>query len=159
MLWERESNSRPPDWGPRARSAEPPYPLPLPLFPFLVFRSFMHSMGLSLMMLKDKTMIKLKHPHKIMCIVRGELFWFGWFLVSSSSSAARLSRGRVPRLTSDSFKCGHTETEWGDQDFCLNRSLYTDMDPKHSHTHSLRLSFSISLSLSLTELSCLCRTV
>ena len=36
-----------------------------------------------------------------------------WFL----SSAARLSCGRVPRLTSDIFTCCHTETEREDDDF------------------------------------------
>ena len=46
----------------------------------------------------------------------------------TSSSATRLSRGRVPRLTSDNFTCCHTETERGDHDFCLSRSHYADTD-------------------------------
>ena len=33
-----------------------------------------------------------------------------------------LSRGRVPRLTSDIFTCCHTGTESWDHDFCLSRS-------------------------------------
>ena len=45
------------------------------------------------------------------------------------SSATRLSRGRVPRLTSDNFTCCHTETKRGDHFFCLSQSHYTDTDP------------------------------
>ena len=47
----------------------------------------------------------------------------------TSSSATRLSHGRVPRLTSDNFTCCHTETEQGDHDLCFSRSHYTDTDP------------------------------
>ena len=58
--------------------------------------------------------------------------WRGSYLVlcdfSTSSSATRLSRGRVPRLTSDNFTCCHPETEWKEHDFCLSRS-YTDTNP------------------------------
>ena len=38
---------------------------------------------------------------------------FSGFL--TSSSATRLYRGRVPRLTPDNFTCSHTETERGDR--------------------------------------------
>ena len=46
----------------------------------------------------------------------------------TSTSASRLSRGRVPRLVSDNFTCCHTERArgggggGGGHDFCLNRS-------------------------------------
>ena len=46
----------------------------------------------------------------------------------TSSSATRLSRQRVPRLTFNNFKCCHTETEWGDHDFSLCWSQYTGTD-------------------------------
>ena len=42
----------------------------------------------------------------------------GGFL--TSSSATRLSRGQVQRLTSDNFTCCHTETEQRDHDFRLS---------------------------------------
>ena len=54
---------------------------------------------------------------------------FGWLVgFLTSSSTTRLYRGRVPRLTSDNFTCCHTG-EWGDHDFCLTRSHYTDTHP------------------------------
>ena len=53
--------------------------------------------------------------------------WLVGFL--TSSSATRLYRKWVPRLTSDNFMCCHIETERGDHDFSLSRSHYTDMDP------------------------------
>ena len=53
--------------------------------------------------------------------------WLVVFL--TASSATSLSSGRRPRLTSDSFTCCHAETEWGDHDFCLSRSHYTDTNP------------------------------
>ena len=43
------------------------------------------------------------------------------FVFLTSSSATRLHRVRVPRLTSDNFACGYTATERGDHDFCLSR--------------------------------------
>ena len=46
-----------------------------------------------------------------------------------SSSATRLSHGRVPRLKSDNFTCCHTEIQRVDHGFCLNRSYYIDTDP------------------------------
>ena len=45
------------------------------------------------------------------------------------SSAARLSRGQDPRLTSDNFPCCHIETEREDHDLCLSQSHYTETDP------------------------------
>ena len=54
------------------------------------------------------------------------LLLFCCFLTSSSTT--RLSRQRVPRLTSDNFTSemshsSHTESELGDHEFCLSRSL------------------------------------
>ena len=45
----------------------------------------------------------------------------------TSSSTTMLYRGRVPRLTI--LRAATHETEWGDHDFCLSRSHYTDTDP------------------------------
>ena len=59
-----------------------------------------------------------------MCI---EFVWLVGFLTSSSTT--RLSRGPVPRLTSDNFTCRHTETGRGHHDFCLSRSQFTGSDP------------------------------
>ena len=43
---------------------------------------------------------------------RRRFVWLIGFL--TSSSATRLYRGRVPRLTSDNFKCSHTrDRAWG----------------------------------------------
>ena len=71
---------------------------------------------------------------------------FGWFLnvlvrnytntrvgpclvgFLTSSSAIRLSRGWVPRLTSGKVASCHTKAECGDDDFCLSRSHYNDTD-------------------------------
>ena len=39
-----------------------------------------------------------------------------------------LSRGQVRRLTSDNSTFCHTETELRDNEFCLSRSQYTDID-------------------------------
>ena len=50
------------------------------------------------------------------------------FFFFKSLSAARLSRGRDPRLTSDNFTCCHSETEQGDPDFYHSRPHYTDTD-------------------------------
>ena len=43
--------------------------------------------------------------------------------LKSESSATRLSRGQVPRLTSDNFTYFHTEIERGYHDFCLSRNI------------------------------------
>ena len=51
-------------------------------------------------------------------------FLFGWFGFVTYSSATKLSRGRVPRLT-----ICHTETNRGDHDLCLRRSYCSDIDP------------------------------
>ena len=40
----------------------------------------------------------------------------------TSSSETRLSRERVPHLTSDNFTCFHIEIERGDQHFCVSQS-------------------------------------
>ena len=53
--------------------------------------------------------------------------WLVCFL--TSSSATRLSRGRVTRLTSDNFTSCYTTTARWDHDFCLSLSHYTDIDP------------------------------
>ena len=68
-------------------------------------------------------------------------FLFVWFrdhseknwLLSALVWGIRLSRGRIPRLTSDTFKCCHKDnchkdTERGNCDFCLSRSHYTNTD-------------------------------
>ena len=46
----------------------------------------------------------------------------------TSSSTTRLYRGQVQRLTSDNISAVTHETEWGDHDFCISRSHYTDTD-------------------------------
>ena len=51
------------------------------------------------------------------------------FAFLTSSSATRLCRGRVPRLTSDNLTCCHTQDRAGRHDFCLSRSHYTDTNP------------------------------
>ena len=48
----------------------------------------------------------------------------GWLVgFFTTSSATRLTRGRVPRRASDYLICHHTETEQGDNYFCLSRGL------------------------------------
>ena len=46
----------------------------------------------------------------------------------TSSSTTRLYRGRVTRRLTILRDATH-ETEWGDNEFCLSRSHYTDTDP------------------------------
>ena len=50
------------------------------------------------------------------------------FCFLTSSSTARLFRKRAQRLTSDNYKCCHTQDRV-DHDLCLSRSHYTDTDP------------------------------
>ena len=47
----------------------------------------------------------------------------------TTSWATSLSCRQVTRLISNNFKCGNTETEWGDHDFHLSWSQYTAIDP------------------------------
>ena len=56
-----------------------------------------------------------------------EFCLFGWFL--NASSASKLYRGWVLRMTSDNFTCCHTRDGAGRHDFCLTHSHYTDTDP------------------------------
>ena len=60
------------------------------------------------------------------CLVQGSQRK-NW-LLSALVWGIRLSRGRIPRLTSDTFKCCHKDTERGNRDFCLSRSHYTNTD-------------------------------
>ena len=53
-------------------------------------------------------------------------FSFSWFLNVLVSN--RLSRGRVSRLTSDNFKCYHTDKDPGNHYFWLNRQPVTNTD-------------------------------
>ena len=77
-----------------------------------------------MIMMNDVIMMRMMTTTMIMICLIGWLV--GFF---TSSSAARLYHGQVPILTSNNFTCCHTETEWGDHDFCLGRAHYTDTDP------------------------------
>ena len=61
--------------------------------------------------------------------IRRRRAWFGLIGFLTSSSATRLIRRRVPRLTSDNFTCYHKETERGGHDLSLSRSHYINTDP------------------------------
>ena len=51
------------------------------------------------------------------------------FSFLASSPAISLSCTWAARLMSDKFTRCHTETEWGDHDFCLSSSHCADTDP------------------------------
>ena len=54
------------------------------------------------------------------------LFCFGFL---TPSSTTRLYRGRSQDWRLAILRAATHETEWGDHDFCLSRSQYTDTDP------------------------------
>ena len=68
-----------------------------------------------------------KKVNMIFLIERSLFVWLIGFLMSSSAN--RLSCGRIPRLTFHNFKCCPTETELEDHGLCLSRSYHTDTNP------------------------------
>ena len=69
----------------------------------------------------DEMLLAMRTKHlwiKFVCLV----------VFLTSSSATRLYRRRVPKLTSDNLCAATHKTERGDHDFCLSRTHYTDTD-------------------------------
>ena len=80
-------------------------------------------LGLERLLCGQKGEQKVVVVNKAICFV---VFLVGFL---TSSSATRLCRGRVPRLTLAILRAATHETERGDHDFCLSRSHYTDTVP------------------------------
>ena len=57
------------------------------------------------------------------------ILFVGSFGFLTPSSTTRLHRRRVPKSGLTILRAATHETEWGDHDFCLSRSHYTDTNP------------------------------